>query len=349
MRINEIIAESKLDEIDRRGFLKGMGAAAIAGTAGSVKAANFQSLTQQQKDIAVKVIWAWIYTINKEGRANELPFTSELTRFINIYDGSKKWVIDYNKFVDATVKKQQSENPDEFYADSRKLRANAQDYIDDLKELNDLGEGIKQQTQQTSTQTEAKEIINGFTVNYGPAFLSSNNIKLKQRFIFHLKDQLDRLPDFFSKKFSNVNIYIGSGDHPVKTSPDAAAFFISPSTWLAKGYPKDAIGAGGNIAVVDWQRHHLNATGQSILIHELAHAYQYANPAINNPIVLAYKNAMENKLYSNTYTSKNPSEYFGELSAMYFGESGDPPFNKQGLKKYDPTGYNMIEVVWGLQ
>ena len=34
MRINEIITETQVDEIDRRGFLKGMGAAAVAGGAG---------------------------------------------------------------------------------------------------------------------------------------------------------------------------------------------------------------------------------------------------------------------------------------------------------------------------
>jgi transcription antitermination factor NusG len=35
MRINDIIIETQVDEIDRRGFLKGMGAAALAGAAGS--------------------------------------------------------------------------------------------------------------------------------------------------------------------------------------------------------------------------------------------------------------------------------------------------------------------------
>jgi hypothetical protein len=337
--------KENLEEIDRRGFLKGMGAVAMASAAGSVKAANFQSLTPQQKDIVMQVIWSWIFTIDKEGKANELPFTSELTRFINIYDGSKKWVLDSAKNINFIVKKRKSEqDPNEFYAESRKLRANAQDYIDDLKELNDLGEEIKQQTQQTSSNIEAKETIKDFTVIYGPGFLSSNNTKLKQRFRFHLKNQIDQLPDVFLKKISNVNIYIGSGDLP----HNAWAFYVTPRTWLAKGFPKDAMGEGGNIVVGNWGRGHLNIIGNSILIHELSHAYQYADPSINNLINVAYKNAMENKLYSNTYTSKNPSEYFAELTSMYFGESGEPPFNKQGLKKYDPTGYNMIEVVWGL-
>ena len=38
MRLNEIITETQVDEIDRRGFLKGMGAAAVAGAAGSAMA-----------------------------------------------------------------------------------------------------------------------------------------------------------------------------------------------------------------------------------------------------------------------------------------------------------------------
>ena len=38
MRINEIITETQVDEIDRRGFLRGLGAAAVAGAAGNAKA-----------------------------------------------------------------------------------------------------------------------------------------------------------------------------------------------------------------------------------------------------------------------------------------------------------------------
>lgn len=38
MRFHEIIREEQLDEIDRRGFLRGLGAAALAGTAGAAAA-----------------------------------------------------------------------------------------------------------------------------------------------------------------------------------------------------------------------------------------------------------------------------------------------------------------------
>ena len=41
----------QLDEIDRRGFLKGIGAAAVAGAAGSVKAQNKQFTPEQIEEL----------------------------------------------------------------------------------------------------------------------------------------------------------------------------------------------------------------------------------------------------------------------------------------------------------
>jgi hypothetical protein len=49
MKIRDIITEELLDEISRRGFLKGLSAAAVAGAAGSVMAAPFKHTTSKDQ------------------------------------------------------------------------------------------------------------------------------------------------------------------------------------------------------------------------------------------------------------------------------------------------------------
>ena len=74
----------------------------------------------------------------------------------------------------------------------------------------------------------------------------------------------------------------------------------------------------------------------------------------------AYENARQVGLYRNVrdvdgrdiekaYALKNYKEYFAELSAIYFTGGNYHPFNKQGLREYDPQGYAMIQKAWWVQ
>ena len=95
-----------------------------------------------------------------------------------------------------------------------------------------------------------------------------------------------------------------------------------------------------------------------LIIHELAHAYHKMNYKKVDPLVMrAYKHAQQKNLYrtisvernhhgKSVYASKNPYEYFADLSAMYFGTNDYFPYNRDDLEKHDPKGYQMIEQVW---
>ncbi len=95
-----------------------------------------------------------------------------------------------------------------------------------------------------------------------------------------------------------------------------------------------------------------------VLMHELAHAVHSQLFGSNNlHIKLAYRQAMEHHLYDTSrnidgrpvkpYAGTNAHEYFAELTCAYFDRLNYFPFTREELRKYDPTGYRMMELVWG--
>ena len=97
------------------------------------------------------------------------------------------------------------------------------------------------------------------------------------------------------------------------------------------------------------------------IVHEMAHAYHMEQwPEDQVDIRQAWNNATKQGLYrdvkdwyggtlAKAYAATNPLEYFAELSCMYFVGCESQPFNRRGLKTYDPAGYAMIEKMWGLE
>lgn len=94
------------------------------------------------------------------------------------------------------------------------------------------------------------------------------------------------------------------------------------------------------------------------VLHELAHAWHITHwPERHPPIYQAWRNALNKGLYRNVqdikgrliptaYARKNQLEYFAELSAMYFVGGNYFPYNRRGLRRYDPEGYRMVESLW---
>lgn len=94
------------------------------------------------------------------------------------------------------------------------------------------------------------------------------------------------------------------------------------------------------------------------VFHELSHAWHIVNwPERHSPIYEAWKSAKSEQKYlgvgdikgktiKSAYARKNQLEYFAELSAMYFVGGNYHPYNKEGLKNYDPKGYRMVETLW---
>src|SRR6185437_15870801 len=94
------------------------------------------------------------------------------------------------------------------------------------------------------------------------------------------------------------------------------------------------------------------------LLHEYGHAHHLLHWKEQQPDILqAWQNAASCGLYCNTtdldgkvipraYALTNQLEYFAELTTMYFANCNYFPHNRSELKKYDPVGYNMIELMW---
>jgi hypothetical protein len=94
------------------------------------------------------------------------------------------------------------------------------------------------------------------------------------------------------------------------------------------------------------------------IVHELAHAYHLHHwPEKQPDIVRAYRSAMARGLHHGvvddkgktldaSYAATNQLEYFAELSCMYFVGCNYAPFDRDDLKRYDPTGFAMIETLW---
>jgi hypothetical protein len=96
------------------------------------------------------------------------------------------------------------------------------------------------------------------------------------------------------------------------------------------------------------------------IVHEFAHEFQLVRyPEKYGPIMSAWTHAMSAGLYHNgrddagqlheeLYAAVNQLEYFAELSTMFFFGCNYPPHNGQELRRYDPTGWQMVRSVWGV-
>ncbi len=101
--------------------------------------------------------------------------------------------------------------------------------------------------------------------------------------------------------------------------------------------------------------------GESIYIHEFAHtlsnyAFVKADPTFRADWTRAYDMAMVEGLWKNTYSATNRDEYWAEGVQMYFdcARSASPPngvhnevCNREGLKKYDPRLYELVDREFG--
>lgn len=97
------------------------------------------------------------------------------------------------------------------------------------------------------------------------------------------------------------------------------------------------------------------------LVHEISHSWQLAHwPVDDARFMQPWRAAKSAELYRGVidykgnivltgYALTNQLEYFAELSTIYFVGGNYHPFDKAGLKKYDPAGYQMVENVWGIQ
>jgi len=96
--------------------------------------------------------------------------------------------------------------------------------------------------------------------------------------------------------------------------------------------------------------------GRDICLHEFAHNIQGSgiNPEVRARIDEQAKKSKEKGLWVNSYAGSNSNEFFAELTMWYFGTRGDlsmtgpkPENGAEGLKKYDPDAYQLLDDFYG--
>ena len=156
-----------------------------------------------------------------------------------------------------------------------------------------------------------------------------------------------------------------------KNLTDGAAWYHPNKDWLAQqGYMTEkwhCVELCNYVHYVSWT----NQNQPYMVLHELCHLYHdqgLAGGFENKDVKEAYNHAMSTGLYVNTayrldkntliehyddyyhqkvYATNDCMEYFSEISEAYWGENDYFPFDYDDLKTYDPTGFALMEKVWG--
>lgn len=211
---------------------------------------------------------------------------------------------------------------------------------------------IHETTNQYTTQT-----IEGFTVYISQAAIdhpesTTPALDLLRR---QLKQTINQTPESAHETLRQTPIWI---EHNNPGFP--CACYHPSADWLAdNGYNTDkerSVEIANTTNFVNW----VNTGQPSMILHELAHAYQHTTLGYNNPIVTkAYQRAKDSGTYDMVdhisgnprthYAMNNDMEYFAELTEAYFGFNDFFPFSRDQLKAHDPDGYLMIQEAWGLR
>jgi hypothetical protein len=205
------------------------------------------------------------------------------------------------------------------------------------------------------TSTYTRRSVQGFTV-----LVNRRVLEHKTEAADALKEvsaQLGRIARVVSpKRLANlrkVRIWLEWANHEEKLTE-----FHPSAEWLREhGYnPEKA----GGIEVAN-ARKFIDCSRDDqpwALMHEMAHAYEFRVLGEDHPAAQkAYRKAMDGGLYESVahvhggqrkaYAATNYKEYFAELTEAYFGKNDFFPFNRADIKKYDPTGYQLMQEVWG--
>lgn len=185
---------------------------------------------------------------------------------------------------------------------------------------------------------------------------------LYQSTVTKLNDVLNEifsiLPKRAAKKLSNITIFLMWGEK----SPLGGR--KSGMSYIRKGEPNnysylDPIWEHSVVIYSARNFKYLNRIwSRKAITHELAHAWHITNwPDKHPPIYNSWVNTknssrfqdvqdIKGKTIKNGYARKNHREYFAELSAIYFVGGNYYPYNKDGLNKYDPQGFRMVQGLW---
>lgn len=209
------------------------------------------------------------------------------------------------------------------------------------------------------TPTAAYEVrdVRGFTVLVNPAVLKHPDEA--KAALAELDAQLELVTKVVPPKplaaLKKVRIWV-----EWEAKKNGAAEFHVAAGWLRdNGYNPDklrAVEINNARNFVKWSRQ----DQPWMVLHELAHAYHFTVLGDKHrPLVAAYKQAKERKLYESVeraggrkvraYALTDPAEYFAELSEAYFGRNDFFPFTRAELEKHDPAGFELMKKAWGVE
>jgi hypothetical protein len=200
----------------------------------------------------------------------------------------------------------------------------------------------------------ARREIQGFTVLVHPE-VEKHTDEAKAAFA-ELEAQLKKINEVVPEKalaaIKKIKIWV-----EFEAKKNGAAEFHPSAKWLKdNNYNPDkaqCVEINNIKNFVAWSQ----KTQPWMVLHELAHAYHFTLLGEKyEPLVAAYKQAMERKLYDSVefvtggkrkaYAATNEAEYFAELSEAYFGKNDFFPFTREELQKHDPVGYEMVKKAW---
>mgnify|MGYP003663118402 CR=1 FL=1 len=97
-----------------------------------------------------------------------------------------------------------------------------------------------------------------------------------------------------------------------------------------------------------------------MMLHELAHAYHDRVLGFDHPGIKAnFERVQESGIYNavmrsngkleQAYAMSNRKEYFAETSEAFFGTNDFYPFNRNELRRHDPSMYELLSELWQTQ
>lgn len=182
-----------------------------------------------------------------------------------------------------------------------------------------------------------------------------------RKFIDALGQVTQQLPPTARPFFEGFRFFLMLGEK------SALGGHRSGMRFVRRGEPREANGYDPRWAhgIVVYSTNNLMVLSElwtrKAILHEMAHAWHIGHwPEKHPPILSAWQQAMERGLYRDVqdvngkvipkaYATTNQLEYFAELSAAYFVGINYFPYDRAGLRRYDPAGAAMVEAVWALR
>jgi arylsulfatase A-like enzyme len=174
-------------------------------------------------------------------------------------------------------------------------------------------------------------------------------------------EALAALPASSHARLKNLTLFLMAGTTSSHGGRDNGLEYFPKSAPAAHSYLDPRMGTSIVIySAANWVKQS-EFWALKALVHEFAHAQHLEQwPENRADIFDAWQRAKQAGLYRNVkddkgatlaqaYALQNHLEYFAEISCAYFTGCNYEPFNRAGLKAYDPAGFALVEKLWDVR